>query len=225
MDFFNLCVKFRGLAEFVQIRSPAVQLRKNYTTFGTLTEFRMRVCAKRDKLSTATLIVNDPNPADEHKLGNIMEDDLPATSGTYVLHFEISRRQSISVGRLGRRILVAGDYFYVGSACGAGGLRARVGRHLRGDGKPHWHIDYVRASTPVTSVFYAAAPHPIECRWSQALAQLPTAFIPVPQFGSSDCRAGCAAHLVAFPRPLLHASLKEVLSAASPWPVVQLHYG
>ena len=25
------------------------------------------------------------------------------------------------------------------------GLQARVGRHLRGDGTRHWHIDYLRA--------------------------------------------------------------------------------
>ncbi len=63
--------------------------------------------------------------------------DLPASHGTYVLHLFVSHAQPIEVGRLGLQHLPIGDYFYIGSARGAGGLRARVGRHLRGDGAPH----------------------------------------------------------------------------------------
>jgi Uri superfamily endonuclease len=147
--------------------------------------------------------------------------NLPATGGTYVLHLSVLPAQRIRVGRLGQQHFPIGDYFYVGSARGAGGLRARVGRHLRGDGAQHWHIDYLRASSEVRAVLYTVTDTPLECVWSQALAQLPDAFIPVPHFGSSDCRSGCKAHLIAFLRHNRLATIEKVLSAAATWPVVQ----
>jgi len=126
--------------------------------------------------------------------------DLPVSPGTYALHLLVSRARLIGIGRLGQYRVPIGDYFYLGSARGAGGLRARVGRHLRGDGALHWHIDTLRAAAEVREVFYTVTDIPLECLWSQTLAQLPEAFIPVPHFGASDCRSGCGAHLVAFPR-------------------------
>jgi Uri superfamily endonuclease len=148
--------------------------------------------------------------------------DLPVSRGTYALQLAVLRAQPISVGRLGQYHVPAGDYFYIGSAHGAGGLRARVGRHLRGDGALHWHIDYLRAVVEVQVVFYTVADNQVECMWSQALAQLPRAFIPVPRFGSSDCRSGCAAHLIAFSQRTRLASIEEMLATVSPRPVVQL---
>jgi Uri superfamily endonuclease len=148
--------------------------------------------------------------------------DVPSSQGTYVLHFYISHSQAIVVGRLGQHHFPAGHYFYVGSARGAGGLRARVGRHLRGDGARHWHIDYLRAVAEVRRVLYTVTDSPLECAWSQALAQLPGAFIPVPHFGATDCRSGCEAHLIGFPR---HADVTDVpraLAAITPTPIVSL---
>jgi len=126
--------------------------------------------------------------------------DLPAAHGTYVLRLFVSHPQTLVIGRLGQQRLPVGHYFYVGSARGAGGLRARVGRHVRGDGSPHWHIDYLRAASAVGNVLYTVTDIPLECVWSQALAQLPQAFIPILHFGASDCRSGCEAHLIGFPR-------------------------
>lgn len=151
--------------------------------------------------------------------------DLPVLRGAYALHLFVSRAQPISVGRLGQPHLPAGDYFYVGSARGAGGLQARVGRHLRGNGARHWHIDYLRAVAEVQTVFYTVTDRPLECAWSQALAQLPRAFIPLLHFGSSDCRSGCRAHLIAFSRRSRPVYIKEVLSAVSALPVVLLRGG
>ena len=148
--------------------------------------------------------------------------DLPISHGTYALHLYVSHAQPIKIGRLGQHHLPMGDYFYLGSACGAGGLQARVGRHLRGDGARHWHIDYLRAVAEVREVFYTIADDPLECVWSHALAQLPDAFIAIPHFGSSDCRSGCTAHLIAFPRRFQLASAQAVLSASIAFPVVQL---
>lgn len=100
--------------------------------------------------------------------------------------------------------LLPGRYVYVGSAHGPGGLRARLGRHLRGDGRPHWHIDVLRAAARVEGYAYWTRDGVTECALAQALASLPGASIPLPHFGASDCRTGCPAHLVALPdrRPL-----------------------
>jgi len=81
----------------------------------------------------------------------------------------------------------------VGSAWGPGGLRARVGRHLRGSPHPRWHIDYVRRVAAPVAVWLAPDTH-LECTWAQALLVHPALDIIVPRFGASDCR--CATHLV-----------------------------
>jgi len=149
--------------------------------------------------------------------------DLPAAHGAYVLPLIVSRPQSITIGCLGQYRLPAGHYFYVGSARGAGGLRARVRRHLLGGAAPHWHIDYLRAGAEVHEVFYTVTDRALECEWSQALAQLPQAFNPVPHFGASDCRSGCAAHLIAFPCDADIFNIQRALGRAAHTPLVQLH--
>ena len=145
--------------------------------------------------------------------------DLPSSPGIYVLHFIISNSRVFGIGCLGQHHLSPGHYFYCGSGRGAGGLRVRVGRHLRGDGKPHWHIDYLRAVTKMREALYTVADTPLECVWSQALVQLPDAFIPVPHFGASDCRSGCKAHLIAFPRYADSTSVLQALVQITPTPI------
>ena len=91
---------------------------------------------------------------------------------------------------------------YFGSARGPGGLQARLGRHLRGEGKPHWHIDILRSVADVRGYCYVTDQKsnslsiPFECLWSQAFATIPGATVPLEGFGASDCRAGCPAHLI-----------------------------
>lgn len=105
----------------------------------------------------------------------------------------------LQVGRLGEFDLPAADYVYLGSACGPGGLRARLGRHLSGAGRAHWHIDYLRRVTQVAGCLYRPGRPSLECAWSQTLLLQPEAFIPIPGFGARDCVSGCPAHLIAFP--------------------------
>lgn len=132
--------------------------------------------------------------------------DLPVAPGTYALHLRLAHSTHLCVGKLGEYNFPAGEYIYLGSARGSGGLRARLGRHLYGDGKHHWHIDTLRANAQVCSYHFVkqAAGEiqhktaPLECLWSQALANANQALIPAVGFGASDCRAGCTAHLVAF---------------------------
>jgi hypothetical protein len=81
--------------------------------------------------------------------------DIPADPGAYLLHLRLHQPRILRVGRLGEFSFAAGEYLYTGSACGPGGLRARLGRHLRGGGKPHWHIDSLRAAAEVTGYGYS----------------------------------------------------------------------
>jgi Uri superfamily endonuclease len=148
--------------------------------------------------------------------------DVPAAHGAYVLHLFISHSQVLLIGCLGQHHLSTGHYFYVGSARGAGGLRARVGRHLRGDSPRRWHIDYLRAVAEVQNVLYTVTDAPLECAWSQALAHLPNAFIPVPLFGASDCRSGCGAHLIGFSRRADINCVPRALAQITPTPIGSL---
>lgn len=122
-----------------------------------------------------------------------------AGSGTYVLCLRASTEGQVTVGRLGRCRMPAGSYLYVGSAFGPGGLRARVGRHVRRTGRRHWHIDYLRPLLAVREVWYASDDGRWECEWAAGLRALPGAEIPVRGFGASDC--GCPTHLVRFATP------------------------
>ncbi len=139
---------------------------------------------------------------------------LPATLGTYLLHLHLPRPRTLAVGRLGWVCFPAGDYTYVGSALGPGGLRARLGRHLRGGGRPRWHVDALRAVARVKGYCFEVSDQSLECRWSQTLAALPEAFIPAPGFGSSDCRSGCAAHLIGFSNGLSGRSIRRSLASS-----------
>jgi len=131
-------------------------------------------------------------------------NDLPNQSGTYALILKISRPRWLQIGRLGRFDLSSGFYVYLGSACGPGGIKARLGRHLRLGGKPHWHIDYLRSESEVCGYGYLLYEQdvelkiPMECRWSQVLASQPSSSIPIPKFGASDCKSGCPAHVFHF---------------------------
>ncbi len=122
---------------------------------------------------------------------------LPPRPGTYVLFLRLPQQQTLTVGRLGRFTLPAGLYAYVGSGRGAGGLAARVARHLRYPKPLHWHVDYVRAVAKPTAVWWSEGSQRRECVWAAALSQLAGATLPIPGFGSSDCR--CPAHLFRFP--------------------------
>ena len=138
--------------------------------------------------------------------------DLPAAPGTYALILTANAPTALSLQRLGSVTLAAGLYAYVGSAHGPGGLRARVSRHLRA-GKPrHWHVDYLTAALPVVHVVAAATRTRLECAWVRHLIGLKGASVPVPGFGSSDCRAHCPAHLIRLPDGLEPTELEEILA-------------
>ena len=152
-------------------------------------------------------------------------NDLPKSLGTYALHLYLPTAIKLNVGKLGQFNLPGGDYFYIGSAFNRGGLKARLGRHLRGGGIPHWHIDYLRAVATVNGYHYVIqdndinpAMQPLECLWSQAVSTLPGARCHTPGFGAGDCRAGCPAHLFTLQvrsDDFLESAIRKVLLSRS----------
>lgn len=123
---------------------------------------------------------------------------IPKSPGVYLLHLGLTLQLILRVGKLGEYCYQPGEYLYVGSALGPGGLKARLGRHLLGNGRRHWHIDWLRPFTSVNGYFYLETTEHLECAWSQFLIQNLEASIPAPGFGASDCRSKgnyCTAHL------------------------------
>jgi len=117
---------------------------------------------------------------------------LPGEGGAYALYFELSEPVALPIARLNNPVLDPGVYVYAGSACGPGGIRARVTRHLRRDKRPHWHIDHLSVRVGCRRV--DAFPGGKECDLVADFLEA-GGYVPVPGFGSSDCKT-CAAHLV-----------------------------
>lgn len=140
--------------------------------------------------------------------------ELPAASGTYALLLTADAPTTLSVGRLGIVSFPPGLYAYLGSAHGPGGLKARIGRHLRA-GKPlHWHIDYLTAALRVTHVLAATSEGAQECDWVRRLLEMKGASVPASGFGNTDCRSHCPAHLVLLPKDTDIARLESLLVQA-----------
>ena len=118
----------------------------------------------------------------------------PTASGTYVLLLRLRRSTPIQIGRLGVITFERGWYAYVGSSFGPGGLAARLGRHLRPEKKPRWHIDYLRATAEPRHIWFSTALEPLEHTWAARLSRC--AAESIPGFGCSDCR--CPSHLFYF---------------------------
>ncbi len=111
------------------------------------------------------------------------------------------------MGKLARQRFPSGYYVYVGSAFGSGGLRARVGRHLRTRKARRWHIDYIRARMRVTDTWYTLDTEKQECQWANILVSL-GGQRPSKGFGASDCN--CESHLFHFEQlPRLSAFRKK----------------
>jgi hypothetical protein len=59
----------------------------------------------------------------------------------------------------------------------------------------HWNVDYFREHALLCELWYCETD---DCRfehhWSQTVADLSGATVPVPKFGASDCKANCPSH-------------------------------
>jgi Uri superfamily endonuclease len=121
--------------------------------------------------------------------------DLPEDKGTYILIASVAQMKRLEIGRLGTFDIVPGFYAYVGSAFGAGGLRARIGHHLQSTARPHWHIDYfLRIAEPI-EIWFSTASQKLERHWASLLEEAPNFRIPITRFGSSDYDRSRSSHL------------------------------
>ena len=127
--------------------------------------------------------------------------------GSYVLVIELATDARLTVGRLGSFEFPAGLYLYCGSALS--GLGARVGRHLRQDKRPHWHVDYLTGVGPVVEVWWVADGQRWECQWAKEIAAHGGEVV-ARGLGSSDCR--CPTHLLRWRRGGELAALRQTLS-------------
>lgn len=122
------------------------------------------------------------------------DDNLETASGSYLLCFVLDRDVTVAI-RKHPWHFVAGSYVYCGSARGPGGLKARLARHFRDTKKTHWHIDHLTIAAFAIGAFVFT--DVTECTLCRALLARPEFAVPVPGFGSSDCRS-CSSHLLRF---------------------------
>ena len=134
--------------------------------------------------------------------------ELPKSRGCYVIVLRLRQRAGISVGRFGVLSFEPGYYCYVGSAFGPGGLRARLGRHIKGAARQRWHVDYLRAASEPIQLWFQTQSESREHAWAEALGT-GSVFRGIPKFGTSDCR--CHTHLFHSPDPPRSRTLKRRL--------------
>jgi Uri superfamily endonuclease len=114
--------------------------------------------------------------------------------GAYVLLIGLDRALPVGAGRHKSGQLPAGTYFYAGSAYGAGGIAARIGRHFRKDKKVYWHVDRLTLEASRLAAFIVENGN--ECALAEALLQSNSVAIALEGFGSTDC-SSCRSHLLA----------------------------
>lgn len=136
-----------------------------------------------------------------------MKFEIPDNKGTYCLLLYADSIHNIKVGALGKLNIKKGYYVYIGSAFGPGGLKARIGRHLKKSKKLRWHIDYLRKVTEIIDIKYSTEKNRLECQWAANFAEN-GGITPFKGFGSSDCK--CYSHLFFFSKADIAASLQPV---------------
>jgi len=117
--------------------------------------------------------------------------------GAYLIFLQVQKSITLEVGKLGASTFPAGRYVYVGSA--SRGIEKRIARHRRlaetKAGKIHWHIDFLLTHPKVRFIRAQQLNESTECMVSHDIASAKEVTVPVPGFGSTDCRAGCRTHL------------------------------
>ena len=140
--------------------------------------------------------------------------DLPDAPGAYALAVRLAAPLALDRRRRRGVDMEAGLYIYCGSANGPGGIGARLRRHERPSKVRHWHVDALTAAAPVIAAgaFVGGA----ECAIMERLMNGRGAQIPIPGFGSTDCRH-CSAHLAQIPDARNLENLLRRLGAGTIW--------
>ena len=115
-----------------------------------------------------------------------------ADGSTYLLLIYVDNREQLFIGKLGWVNFTPGYYTYIGSAKKS--IQKRLLRHLKGQKKEFWHIDYLLSSASsarVTNIWINR--EQCECTISQKILQNGIGTVIKKGFGSSDCH--CPTHL------------------------------
>ncbi len=144
----------------------------------------------------------------------IFNPELPVHKGNYVLVCHCDCSFEFNHRILGAYLITPGWYLYVGSAHGSGGLRSRILRHLAKDKKTHWHIDHLKKEMSIRQIWFEVSEANLECMIANAILSAAGAEVPVPGFGASDCREGCLAHLIRFPREIAPDDVYQSLNSS-----------
>jgi Uri superfamily endonuclease len=124
---------------------------------------------------------------------------IPDEFGSYIIVGELSEESCLNSGPFCGQLLPIGYYFYTGSAFGPGGLKARIGRHLKKGIRKFWHFDHFKEIIKIQEIWYSILSSTnLECQFIKKFQSLGSASFPILKFGSSDCHFGCPAHLVRF---------------------------
>ena len=124
---------------------------------------------------------------------NDCADNIPDEKGSYILFFKTEEKKFITIGKLGKITIKPGIYVYIGSAFGPGGLRARIGRHLKKSKKVRWHIDYIRKELDIIDIYFSTRSEKLECIWAQEILNSGAGVL-LKNLGSSDCK--CMSHFL-----------------------------
>ena len=121
---------------------------------------------------------------------------IPREKGVYVLCLKLDKPFKGIIGSLGLIEIPSGYYVYVGSAQGAGGLQARISRHLRKSKKKFWHIDYLLEKAKIVKIYYAITPSK-KFEYLLARKMISKGFkVLVEGFGSSEYKFKNYSHLL-----------------------------
>lgn len=122
-----------------------------------------------------------------------MANEVTTSPGAYLILIQLTDCVPLPIPALPINTLSVGHYVYAGSARGPGGLRARIGRHLKRGKRRHWHVDHLTETA--MSLLAFPVPGGNECKLVQLLIESGYYHSPAPGFGSSDCRI-CVSHLL-----------------------------
>ena len=131
--------------------------------------------------------------------------------GTYLLFLFIQQDISLTIGALGSMVFHQGNYIYVGSAIGPGGLEKRVARHFKHEKKIYWHIDYLLKNNFVKIISFGKilSDQKIECKVvDQIIGTFQEKALIIKNFGSSDCN--CKSHLLYFSTIPINEIIKQI---------------
>lgn len=124
--------------------------------------------------------------------------------GTYVLDITLGADIETEVGALGKQLLPAGRYCYVGSAMG--GLDQRLSRHVAREKRMRWHIDRITVLADSVEAYESYPDFVPECElagMAEACGMVPA----IRGFGCSDC--GCRTHLFRVPEGSMERLVEE----------------